>query len=223
MRIPGSLADMAGLDDDQQELLLSLVWDWVLDPMAFRHCPDCPVLAAGSPYTSETLPAIPGDGHTRCLDRCRCHLEYHFAADEPGIIVTPTTPGPDPLPAIPSGVPYPGSGGDPYAGAGGVPYPGATGAVPYTPTPATMEPPAPGAEPPRLRPVDPSQDIIYPRDEDIPPYHEGVDLKQPPADVYIPPFSYRPRREEVIPPVKIPFWPGEYRPEYNPDGTRKRY
>lgn len=47
--------------------------EWVLDPRA-EHCEDCPRIAAAGPYTVETLPAYPGDGHTACLTQCRCRL-----------------------------------------------------------------------------------------------------------------------------------------------------
>lgn len=56
-------------------------WTWVLDPLA-EHCEtesgeclDCPTLAAGGPYTAETLPTYPGAGDTLCLLGCRCHIE----------------------------------------------------------------------------------------------------------------------------------------------------
>ena len=39
------------------------------------HCPDCPDLAEGSPYTRDTLPCYPGDGSTECLGNCLCTLE----------------------------------------------------------------------------------------------------------------------------------------------------
>jgi hypothetical protein len=55
-------------------------WTWILDPKA-EHCEsesgeclDCPGLAAGSPYTSETLPTFPGAGDTKCLLGCRCAI-----------------------------------------------------------------------------------------------------------------------------------------------------
>lgn len=41
-----------------------------------KHCRDCPNLAAGSPYTFETLPTFPGAGATACGARCRCWLEF---------------------------------------------------------------------------------------------------------------------------------------------------
>lgn len=39
------------------------------------HCDACPELAAASPWTSETLPTVPGANHTPCLFNCKCHLE----------------------------------------------------------------------------------------------------------------------------------------------------
>jgi hypothetical protein len=40
-----------------------------------EHCKDCPANAAGSPYTSKTLPNYPGDGSTTCRGNCTCYLE----------------------------------------------------------------------------------------------------------------------------------------------------
>ena len=55
-------------------------WTWILDPEA-EHCEsesgeclDCPTLAAGGPYTAETLPTYPGAGDTECLLGCRCAI-----------------------------------------------------------------------------------------------------------------------------------------------------
>ncbi len=45
---------------------------WVLG--GTDHCEDCPDLAAGSPYTDDTLPSYPGDGATACISRCACEL-----------------------------------------------------------------------------------------------------------------------------------------------------
>lgn len=39
-----------------------------------KHCEDCPKLAALSPFTKDTLFAVPGDGDTACLGRCLCWL-----------------------------------------------------------------------------------------------------------------------------------------------------
>jgi hypothetical protein len=38
------------------------------------HCPDCPDLAAGSPYRSDDLPTHPCSGETKCLTNCLCRL-----------------------------------------------------------------------------------------------------------------------------------------------------
>lgn len=46
--------------------------DWQLNPA--EHCPDCTSLADGSPYTSDTLPTVPGGGDTRCRGNCKCTL-----------------------------------------------------------------------------------------------------------------------------------------------------
>lgn len=46
---------------------------WILGPCA--HCRDCPIRAEFSPYTKATLPGIPGDGSTECLNFCCCGLE----------------------------------------------------------------------------------------------------------------------------------------------------
>jgi len=47
---------------------------WKLGTVRHAHCPDCLAIYAGSPYTKETLPSVPGAGHTRCLTNCRCRL-----------------------------------------------------------------------------------------------------------------------------------------------------
>lgn len=48
------------------------LYEWVL--IAEQNCLDCPRIAAGGPYTRETLPATPGNGNTQCLTNCRCVL-----------------------------------------------------------------------------------------------------------------------------------------------------
>lgn len=45
---------------------------WIME--AVEHCPDCPDLEAGSPYTKDTIYVWPGDGSTACLYNCKCHL-----------------------------------------------------------------------------------------------------------------------------------------------------
>jgi len=46
---------------------------WTLHPA--EHCNGCLALAAGSPYTADTLPTYPGAGDTECLTNCVCTLE----------------------------------------------------------------------------------------------------------------------------------------------------
>jgi hypothetical protein len=41
---------------------------------ATEHCPDCPPLAAGSPYKWDKLPTVPRAGATRCRTQCKCYL-----------------------------------------------------------------------------------------------------------------------------------------------------
>ncbi len=48
-----------------------LYWDDVPDK---NECGVCPQIAAGSPYTKETIPSSPGDGKTPCKGRCRCRV-----------------------------------------------------------------------------------------------------------------------------------------------------
>jgi hypothetical protein len=40
-----------------------------------NSCSECPVIAAGSPYTKATLDTMPGANETPCLYNCRCWLE----------------------------------------------------------------------------------------------------------------------------------------------------
>lgn len=53
---------------------LNSTWEWVLGPVKEEHCEDCPIWAAGGPYTLETLPAIPRDGTSQCKSGCHCRL-----------------------------------------------------------------------------------------------------------------------------------------------------
>jgi len=51
---------------------------WVLDKLSGRrspHCEDCIMIAAGNPYSWQTLPTTPRAGDTQCLFRCYCGLE----------------------------------------------------------------------------------------------------------------------------------------------------
>ncbi|MHC4395622.1 MAG: hypothetical protein ACYS1A_08195 [Planctomycetota bacterium] len=49
--------------------------NWVLQPA--EHCSTCPVYAANSPYTKNSLPGFPGEGFdlTECGTNCKCILE----------------------------------------------------------------------------------------------------------------------------------------------------
>lgn len=38
-------------------------------------CPDCPRIAAGSPYDGRNLPPPPGTAATACRTNCACHIE----------------------------------------------------------------------------------------------------------------------------------------------------
>ena len=48
-------------------------WTWKMAEIE-DHCSDCPELSAGSPYTSESLPTVPGNNDTTCLFNCKCTL-----------------------------------------------------------------------------------------------------------------------------------------------------
>jgi hypothetical protein len=52
----------------------TLIW-WVLAELS-RHCYLCPIHAANSPYTRESIPSSPRDGSTPCKTRCKCHLTF---------------------------------------------------------------------------------------------------------------------------------------------------
>ena len=58
----------------------TLIW-WVLGEAV--HCPDCPLIAANSPFTRETLPTTPGAGQTKCKMHCRCYLSFRMAPGVP--------------------------------------------------------------------------------------------------------------------------------------------
>jgi hypothetical protein len=57
----------------------TLIW-WEMTSM--EPCPDCPVLAADSPYTGDLgnnpLPTVPQAGDTQCCGNCRCYLRYEW-------------------------------------------------------------------------------------------------------------------------------------------------
>ena len=48
-----------------------------------KHCNTCIRLAAGSPYTRKTLPAVPRDGTSECLSSCKCFLQFRYMKEEP--------------------------------------------------------------------------------------------------------------------------------------------
>lgn len=55
---------------------------WVMDKLSGRrspHCEDCIMIAAGNPYSWQTLPTTPRAGDTQCLFRCYCGLEFQQA------------------------------------------------------------------------------------------------------------------------------------------------
>lgn len=66
----GANEPIGGGGSAEQEVLL-FTWHDTGDE---RECSDCPGLAAGGPYTRETLPTTPGAGATKCGGRCRCYL-----------------------------------------------------------------------------------------------------------------------------------------------------
>lgn len=49
--------------------------EWVLDFLA-EHCEDCEEFAREGKQALGHFPAC-GDGHTKCLNRCRCHKRYY--------------------------------------------------------------------------------------------------------------------------------------------------
>lgn len=62
------------------------VW-WNLEPFA-KHCEDCPMYAAASPYTApgaggNELTNTPGDGSMECGAACKCSLSYDAPAAGP--------------------------------------------------------------------------------------------------------------------------------------------
>lgn len=67
MRGTSGASFVASSDDDEE-------FTWTLGG-AELHCPDCPELAELSPWTQSELYAFPGDGNTKCLSNCLCHLE----------------------------------------------------------------------------------------------------------------------------------------------------
>ncbi len=47
---------------------------WVLTEA--EHCEDCIQWAMHSPYSKDTLPALPRDGKSQCLSNCKCELRF---------------------------------------------------------------------------------------------------------------------------------------------------
>ena len=47
-----------------------------------EHCNDCLEFAAGSPYTPDTLPAVPRDGTSACLTNCKCFLDFEVSTEK---------------------------------------------------------------------------------------------------------------------------------------------
>lgn len=64
----------------------TLIW-WRLGE-ASKHCWECPVISASSPYTRETLPTTPRAGATPCRSRCKCYLTTSLAKG----VTPPLTP-----------------------------------------------------------------------------------------------------------------------------------
>jgi len=49
-----------------------LIW-WRLGEVV-NHCAECPIIAANSPYTQESIPTAPRAGATPCRAACKCYL-----------------------------------------------------------------------------------------------------------------------------------------------------
>lgn len=56
------------------------------------HCFSCPLIAASSPYTRDSLPTYPRSGATPCGNNCKCHLEFMPTAGRRVTPPDPTTP-----------------------------------------------------------------------------------------------------------------------------------
>ena len=61
-------------------------FEWILGANE-DHCSMCPELAAGGPYTADTLPTVPGANETPCLFNCKCHLRR----DDGAVSFTPSS------------------------------------------------------------------------------------------------------------------------------------
>lgn len=62
-----------------------------------QHCADCPMLAAGSPYTIQELDQTPGDGRTDCGASCHCDLRYSVSSGASGGSLAARIPSDYPL------------------------------------------------------------------------------------------------------------------------------
>ena len=69
----GDWLDSLFVEGAISQIPLSMLIYWTLHPA--EHCVNCLELAAGSPYTKETLPTFPKRGDTQCLTNCKCTLE----------------------------------------------------------------------------------------------------------------------------------------------------
>lgn len=49
-----------------------LIW-WHLGEVV-NHCAECPIIAANSPYTQDSIPTVPRAGATPCRASCKCYL-----------------------------------------------------------------------------------------------------------------------------------------------------
>lgn len=65
-RVSGTANEVWGLFQEPGD---TLVWNLGAGE---PHCTTCPELAAGGPYTPETIPTWPRMGGTECLSRCTC-------------------------------------------------------------------------------------------------------------------------------------------------------
>lgn len=63
---------------------------------AAEHCEDCVEWAGGSPYTPDTLPAVPRDGTSRCKSRCKCSLDIDLPEEIEAPADAPTDTDADP-------------------------------------------------------------------------------------------------------------------------------
>jgi hypothetical protein len=50
---------------------------YIANGILVHNCDDCPRWADAGPYTLATLPAMPGDGTSKCESSCLCRLQLH--------------------------------------------------------------------------------------------------------------------------------------------------